>query len=269
MPDPIERNTNDRSADPFSKWVQAFEGAYALTDTSINNLSSQKPGLFRKSSGESLQIRIITKAMLTDNLILANEIHGLALHGHLGFGTNTGKIEFRKDIADKIGSTRTFAILNLEHPEKVEMLNAEVGSIDEETYSLLAGVNLLLEPKPELTAKTIEKKKESEPSEKSPTFIGRAPIQNNQRFAERQKVAQERLVLNAIKHANAIEKKRNKHAREEAEKEKKIVRTEIKKDVIGHEIKNREIDHSDTNRKQINNSNEIARENKGRPKTGI
>ena len=270
MKDPINSITNDKPVNPLDKWVAAFEEAYALEDENTNDLLLQEPGLLRKPSGEAVQITRITQDMLKKDPKLARAVLDMAAHGLLGFishaGSTSGKIEFRQDIAEKIGK-RSVEVVNLYHPDATEPLNAEIGSLDDAAYALLAGVTLLLEEQSEVKKEETEKKKEASSAGKSSNAVRPSAVPaSQQKLVNPQHNIVKKLALNILKDLRVNEKQRTKKAADEADKEKRILSQEIKRDVINHEIKNREIQHSDDNRAQIKATDEIKRQNTGRPK---
>lgn len=256
---PIERIEKKNPADLLNKWVEAIEFVYVLTDKSIDELASQRPGFLRKTSGEGLQISKFTKDMLKLDSTVAGKIKKLASDGLLGFiDPQNGNIQFREDIAKKIGSHCKFTILNLENPDAREYMDAKVTGLDEKSYSSLARVQLLSDPEKKTEGK---KSKDDELAKKvaSKAVVPTLPKtpKELQKIAMRNKIA-----LDVVRHMRKEEKRRVEKAAEIREEEKKVKRQKIRKDEIKHEIRNDEIEHADTNRTNIKTNDQIADRNK-------
>lgn len=242
-------HVGDQPIDPLARWMATFEVAYALTTTSISELSSAESGLIRKSSGEGLHVKKITYEMLTSDSKLAQEIHGLAINGHLGF-ISGAKIQFRQDIADKIGSARTFKVFHHDRAAEIkpEDIELEIVGVDEESYSSLAGITLFPEPKLEKKEqKSEEEKKETEPTSSSSSRTAPSSLREKMsaRFFRQQTAIQEvaKFLLSQLKQQA---RKRIKRAREEKDQERSDKHQEIKGEALKAELRNREVLKAET-----------------------
>jgi len=226
-------NTSGASPDSLGQWMQAFKVVYALTEASVQELSEQGDGLLRKTSGDGLQIRKITRETLQNNRALAAEIYSLALIGCLGFAKEEGPIQFRQDIAEKLGSSRKFYVISHEKPDAAEEVEADIEGIDAEAYASLVAST---------SDQDLEKKTEEEKS--SPSTVARrvAPLSNRGTIPTQQRsLAVQNLASGIISQLRANEESRRKSAEKKREFQDELDRTKLKDRILKEEIKKEEI----------------------------
>lgn len=243
-------NSSDQPIDSLAKWMSTFHVAYALNNKNMNSPGDLEPGLMRKTSGEGLSVRKITVEMLKDNKQLAEEIHGLALHGLLGFASkDKSQIRFRQDIAKKLGNIKTIDVVKKNN--KVKHLNATVGSLDNKSYSSLAGIILSSEQE---TTETLEKSEQQEEEFLKKTRLSTPSLTPTSKgFQILQKFANSRnkLFEGLLQQLREVERNRVKHAAELREKEAKEERQHIKTDVLKRELRTSEIKHAEIKTTEI------------------
>ena len=249
MIDPI---TKIPSLNPLIKWIAAFESAYAFTDDSISELST---GLLRKQSGDGLQVRKITRDMLK-NQKLAEEIYSMAQNGLLGFTSKSGSIEFRKDVAEKIGPLRTFKVVNHENPDQGEILEARITGLDKEAYHSVAGLATDLKAEEKETSEA--GKKERKLASRPETGLS-AVLKSNQKILQQEQTMIRQLFNRVIQQLRENEKARQEKAKERRQAESKQEHEEIKLETLKKEIRNKEI-----TTKEIDRTDQIAKRNDGK-----
>lgn len=231
----LSDNSHLPSADPLAKWMSSFKVVYALTHQSVDELSSIETGILRKECGEGLQVRKITPEMLKNDLRLAGEIHHLALSGHLGYAQENGRIQFRQDIAEKIGTVRAFKVMT-ETPDIFENLEVEIDAIDHETYASLH----LPESETEEIAEEKEKKLEKKQQEDSKKTHRQSstPTNNKQPFITLLNRIQRLIqtVRYLLEQLRSNEKNRRDHAAKEREADKQREREAIEDEILMREI---------------------------------
>jgi hypothetical protein len=197
------------SQNSLDLWVKSFQAQapviYAFTEASIQELSY---GLLVIESGPSLQVRRITCNMLRHDNQLAREVYELAHTGHLGFANNRDDrhIQFRADIAEKLGGSRTFNVINTAKPDQVEEMNAEIDAIDEASYMAMVTI-------PERTELEKDKKHKSSSDERllqretAPKTHGVSASGPKEMAASRKRAELNRDVSRRIEDLNAEEKR--------------------------------------------------------------
>lgn len=241
--------------DPFAKWSN-FQDVFVLSDQSLSDITSAASGSLRKDCGESLIVKRITGEMLKDNAQLASAIHAMAMSGQLGFITAGGNLQFRADIASKLGDIRSFKVLNAGSTDldSAHVMEARIESVEADEYHSLAKTSFAphmdLEVH-EAEGKEIEPeveehihKEPEEASKHSPSFA-KPVAQVAQKAAEAQHIAKMQIAEQMIAQMRAAEANRREKAREVREADAKEERDQVKQDTLKREIKNGEIKNAE------------------------
>lgn len=207
---------------------------YALTGAAVNELTDLENGMLRKSSGDGLHIRKITMQDLQNDRALAGEIYDLALTGCLGFAQEGGPVRFRQDIAEKLGTTRTFKVISHEKPDNVEEVEVDIQGIDIDAYAALVA---------SASDKDKDQKLKEEHQDTPSASISKAGLtgRKNALSTHQNSLAVQNLFAAMNSQLKTNEENRRKHAEQKKEFQDEIDRTKLKDRIIKDEIKQKEI----------------------------
>lgn len=239
----------------LENWIQAcpFQTLYLLTDQSFNQLSSIESGTLRSESGANLLIRRITAEMLRSDFSLASEIYEVARMGQLGFGRDDRHIQFRHDIAEKLGESRTFKVVNANQPDKIEEMNVDIESIDQEAYEAMVAIPSELEvedDKEDKKEKKLAREGMRETAARAASSSARSPV------SKQQAITAQEISAKVIQQLRAEEETRRERAKKKEQFRSEIDDMKLRKEILQKEIKTKSItsaeDTSSQQRKDLN-----------------
>lgn len=238
----IPSNTPPTSLDHLSKNT-VF---YTLTKRTANKLEAADSGKLQKTCGECIHVRRITWHQAKHSRILSAQVLMAVSQGHAGIAVEGRAVQFRQDIAEKLGPSRVLKVISHDRPDIEEVedikdeelegeeVEADIEGVDADAYAALAASATFTEEE--------KKTKESQHhASTTPLPTEELSSENTVNFAHKSSLAVQNLASNIIKQLSTNEEDRRKSAEKKKEYQDEIDRTKLKDRILKEEIRKEEI----------------------------